>query len=969
MRPTRIRRALSSVAVVVWGVWATIVIGAEPAAEEPRKPQVPMLKVEQFTLPNGLRVVLHEDHKTPVVGVNLWYRVGSKDEKPGRTGFAHLFEHMMFQGSQHHDSDYFIPLEKLGADLNGTTSEDDTIYYETVPSNALELALWLEADRMGFLLPSMTQERLDNQRDVVKNERRETVDNAPYGQAEEALLKALYPTDHPYHHSVIGSMTDLSAARLADVSAFFRTYYVPNNAILCVAGDFEAEQAKTWIKKYFGALPRGPAIVRPKPSVPKLTESKHITITDAVSLSRAELIWPTVPSTHPDEPALDVLAAVLGGLPKENRLFRTLVYDRQLAAQVRASHPTHLLSGTFEVELYSQPGQKLDELVKIAEAQVEKLKQDGPTAAEVRKAQNERESELVMGMQSVTRKAALLNEYTDRYDNPLGYQVEIDRIFAVTPEDVKRVARKYLGPHFIKLDIVPGNPASAAPETVADGKREAPLPSPPSADIRDDFDRAKIPAVGPTPRYSPPSFERRKLSNGLELRIVERHDLPIVTLDLVFKSGETSTPKGKEGLASIGIGLLDEGTSSRDALQIAGELAEISSSLGAAGELESSTVSLTTLTRHLNPALDLYTDVILNASFPEKQLERLKVQRLAQLKARADDAENTAEAIFPRLIYGPDHSYGRPELGTASSVQSITRDDVVAFCKKIMVPANAALVVVGDVQPDSITAALESRLGGWASGTAPQQPATSVGTVPTVGRSTIFLVNKPAAAQTVLTVGRIGAARKSPDVFALSIMNAVLGGQFVSRINMNLRENKGYSYGAESSFSFLRGPGPFEAVATVQTAVTKESLVELFKELTDIAGKRPVTAAEVAFAKQRMIQGFPHRFETTFGVAGQLAILIAEDLPDDEFARYQARVEAVTKGDVDRVAREYITPEKMAILVVGDRSQIEEPLRSLPFVERFEQLDVEGNPVPAKLRAKPAASRASSPTRGTGSSN
>ena len=320
------------------------------------------------------------------------------------------------------------------------------------------------------------------------------------------------------------------------------------------------------------------------------------------------------------------------------------------------------------------------------------------------------------------------------------------------------------------------------------------------------------------------------------------------------------------------------------------------------------------------------------------------------------------------MIYGLDHSYGRPELGTASSVRSITRDDVVAFCKKIMMPANAALVVVGDVQPDSIAAALESRLGAWASGTAPPQPATSVATVPTIRRSTIFVVDKPAAAQTVLTVGRIGAARKAADVFALSVMNAILGGQFVSRINMNLRENKGYSYGAESSFSFLRGPGPFEAVATVHTAVTKESLVELFKELTDVSGKRQVTEAELASAKQRMIQGFPHRFETTFGVAGQLAILIAEDLPDDEFARYQARVEAVTKADVDRVAREYITPEKMAVLVVGDRSQIEGPLKSLPFVQRFEQLDVEGDPVPAKSRAKPAASEEGAQPRGASGS-
>jgi zinc protease len=286
---------------------------------------------------------------------------------------------------------------------------------------------------------------------------------------------------------------------------------------------------------------------------------------------------------------------------------------------------------------------------------------------------------------------------------------------------------------------------------------------------------------------------------------------------------------------------------------------------------------------------------------------------------------------------------------------------VIAFCKQIMVPANAALVVVGDVQPDSITAALESRLGGWPAGPIPLQPDTSIAAVPAVRRETIYLVNKPAAAQTVLIVGRTGAARKSPDVFSLSLMNAVLGGQFISRINMNLREDKGYSYGAESSFSFLRGPGPFETVATVQTAVTKESLVELFKELTDVTSKRPVTDAELAFAKQRMIQGFPHRFETTFGVAGQLAVLIAEDLPDDEFARYQGRVLAVTKADVDRVVREYITPEKMALLAVGDRSQIEGPLKSLPFVEGIVELDVEGHPVAGKPQAKPAASRGNSP--------
>jgi zinc protease len=933
----------------------------EPPPTQLRKPQIPTLAVEKYTLPNGLTVLLHEDHKTPVAAVNVWYKVGSKDEQPGRTGFAHLFEHMMFQGSKNHDRDYFMPLEKLGAELNGTTDEDRTMYYETVPSNALELALWLEADRMGFLLPAMTQEKLNNQRDVVKNERRQTVDNVPYGQAEEALLRALYPTDHPYHHSVIGSMADLSAARLTDVAAFFRAHYVPNDAILCVAGDFQPGEVSRWIEKYFGPLPRGPEASPAKPNVPGLPDSKRIRMTDAVSLPRAQLIWATVPAHHPDEPALDMLAAVLGGLPKENRLFRALLYDRQLAAQVSASHPTLLLSGTFEVDLYAQPGHKLDELLPIADAEIERLKAEGPTAAEVRKAQNERESALVMGMQSVTRKASILNQSMGTFGDPLAYRTELENVFAVTPEDVKRVARKYLGAARIELDVLPGAPASRAPEAAVDASKQAPVAGVPAVEVKDSFDRSKMPGLGPPPRYAPPRFERRKLSNGLEIRIVERHDLPIVTFDLVIKSGETLTPKGKEGSGSIAAGMLDEGTKSRDALQLAGALAEIGASLRSAGELESTSVSLTTLKRHLEIALELYTDVLLNPSFPEKELKRLKLQRLAQLKARADDPEQTAAAVFPRLIYGVDHPYGRPDMGTAATIESITRADAIALYNRIMVPGNAALVVVGDVAADAITASLETRLRRWVPGPVPE-PVNLAITAGPPKRHTIYLIEKPAAAQSVLTVGRIGAPRRTPDFFALTLMNAILGGQFVSRINMNLREDKGYSYGADSSFSFLRGPGPFEARATVQTAVTRESLVELIKELTDITGSRPVTDGELSFAKQRIIQGFPSRFETTFGVAGVMAGLVAQGLPDDELDRYQSRIEAVSRADVDRVAREYITPESMAILVVGDRTQVERPLQSLPFVKSIQRLDSDGNslapPAPAKAAAAVGAGSA-----------
>jgi zinc protease len=926
-----------------------------------RKPDVPVLNVEQYTLSNGLKVLLHEDHKTPVVSVNVLYKVGSKDEHRGRTGFAHLFEHLMFQGSRHFNHDYFLPLEKLGADLNGQTSEDDTMYYETVPSNALELALWLESDRMGFLLPAMTQDKLDNQRDVVKNERRQSVDNVPYGQAEETVLEALYPRDHPYHHSVIGSMADLSAARLGDVEAFFRQFYVPNNALLCVAGDFQPQAARRWIEKYFGPLPRGPEAPRPNPSVPVLSAAKHITMTDAVSLPRARLIWPTVPVNHPDEAALDVLAAILGELPKENRLFRALVYDRQLASEVDASHPTHMLAGTFEVDLYARPRPdvrpdlQLAEIVKLADAEIDRLKREGPSALEVKKSQNARESELVMGLQSVTHKATSLNQNAATYGDPLAYRTELDRVFAVTPEAVKRVAEQYLGAQRIVLHVVPGPPASRAPETAVDPKSQLPLANPPLVDIKDEFDRSAVPPLGPSPRYTPPQFLKRKLTNGLELRIVERHNLPIVTLDLIVKSGETLTPKGKEGLASIASSLLDEGTTSRSALQIAGELAEIGSSLGSHGALESITVSLTTLERHLERGMDLFTDVILNPSFPDKELGRLKLERLALLKARADDAEQTAADVFPRLIYGPDHPYGRPEQGTAASVQSLTRDDAIAFYEQVMVPGNATLVVVGDVRADAIGQALEARFRNWQPGPIPGNPLVSAPAAPPRGNR-VYLIDKPAAAQSVLTVGKVGAARKSPDFYALLVMNAVLGGQFASRINLNLREDKGYSYGADSRFSFLKGPGPFEAGGPVQTAATRPSLVELFKELTDISGRRPVTESELSFAKERLIQGFPSRFETTFGLAGQLAALAAADLPDDTFEHYLERIEAVSKADVDRVARQYITPQTMTILVVGERSQIEKPLASLPFVPSIQRLDAQGNPVRDSAALKPAAS-------------
>jgi zinc protease len=419
-------------------------LAAAPAHAADRQPQIPELNVEKYTLPNGLDVLLLEDHTTPVVAVNIWYKVGSKDEKRGHTGLAHLFEHLMFEGSEHHDRDYRAPLERLGAQINGFTSVDRTNYLETLPSNGLELALWLESDRMGFLLPALTQHKLDNVRDVVKNERRQRLEDVPYMQSTENMLEALSPADQADQHSIAGSMADLSAASLADVSGFFLAYYTPNNASLAIAGDFRPQEAKRLVEKYFGPIPVGPKVRKLKPNRLMANMSKHATKTEQVSVARTQLIWPTVERGHPDEQALRILAAVLGQLPRENRLYRTLVVDKQLAVQANAASRQSELRGSFIVTISARPGQRLDDLVKIADEQIWKLEKEGPTQNEVVKAQNAHEASLILGLQSATRLADFLNSNNVEFGDPRAYAGRMRKLFAVTAQDVKWVARKYL---------------------------------------------------------------------------------------------------------------------------------------------------------------------------------------------------------------------------------------------------------------------------------------------------------------------------------------------------------------------------------------------------------------------------------------------------------------------------------------------------------------------------------------------
>jgi zinc protease len=913
---------------------------------------LPAINFTEFKLKNGLRVIFHEDRSTPIVGVNLWYHVGSKNEVPGKTGYAHLFEHMMFQGSKNYDDDYFRPIQEAGGTLNGSTNSDRTNYWEVVPSNFLELALFMEADRMGGLLDVLNEAKLANQRDVVKNEKRQNYDNVPYGLIGAKINETLYPANHPYHWLTIGSLDDLTKASRDDIAAFFRTYYTPRNASLSIAGDFNPIEARRFVEKYFGKIPGGPAVTRPNPPQPRLTESKEIVMQDRVTLPRLYLVWPTMPAYDKDEPGADALANILGG-GKSSRLYKTLVYDRQIAQNVSANNGSQEIAGRFQIVATARPGKKLEELESAINEEVEKIKKEGPTSEEVERAYNATEASLIFRMQTVGGfggKNDQLNQYATFVGKPGYFQQDLARYRRVTAADVKRAANTYLTEHRLKATVVPRGkekPPTESPagSTPTESKSAAETPSPQTVAKRsgDESSKWKLPTPKADPKFTLPGIQRRQLSNGLEVVIVEHHELPIVTMNLVVKSGSAADPQNRAGLASLTADLLDEGTKKRSSLEISNSLNDIGARLGTSADWDSSSANLVTLTRHLDEALDIYADVVTNPAFNEDELKRSRALRLNTIKQQKDNAGAIANIVYPSILYGRNHPYGHSAVGDDDSLSAVKAADVRHFYESFYRPNNSTLIVVGDVKPATILPQLESAFAGWQKG---EIPMVAIPAVQNREQAGIYIVDRPGSAQSVINIGQVGVARSTPDYFPLLVLNTMLGGQFVSRINLNLREDKGYTYGARTTFDYRRGAGPFLASAPVATNVTKESVAELLKELRGIRGDIPITEKELEYSKQAIIRGFPRGFETPGQMANRLSDVVLYDLPDDYFNSYIQKVRAVTLDDVQRVANRYLDPAKMAIVVVGDRKVIEPGLRSLePVGTTVTFVDTEGKPV------------------------
>lgn len=897
------------------------------------------LDYEEHRLENGLRVIMHVDRSTPVAAVNVWYHVGSQNEAPGKTGFAHLFEHLMFQGSKNYNSEYFKPLQEAGAMINGSTTADRTNYYEVVPSNFLELALFMEADRMGGLLDAMTQEKLDNQRDVVKNERRQRYDNQPYGTAFEKISELIYPPSHPYSWTTIGSMEDLSKASMDDVKQFFRTYYAPNNASLVIAGDFEPAKALELVKKHFGNIPRGADFQRPLPELPEIKGEMRAEFEDNVQLPRVYMAWHTVPLGHEDEAPLDILSTILT-LGRGSRLQKSLVFEGELAQNIGAFNYGRTLAGQFQITATARPNVTLERLEAEINRQIELLHNQPPTTDEVERAVNSHEAGFVFGLQNVNSKADWINHYATFFEKPERINEDLARIIAVKPEDVQRVAQKYLTPNRLVMHIVPhkekGKNKSAAPEAEENTAKI-------KEKVDDSEQLAKLPKADGEAAFRLPEIEKWQLSNGLQIAFVRRDGLPLISLSLLVKAGAANDSAAKSGRAQAAATLLLNGTNKRSAVEISNDIQKIGASFNTGADYDFVMVSASTLSKHFDKALEIFADILLDPTFPADELEIYRQRALVGIMQRRDNPNAIASIVQNALIYGKNHPYGADLTGTEETLQSLTREDLKDFYENYFAPDNSVLIVVGDITRDELNAKLEKTFAEWNARAIKKQEFEPLAEF---DQSGIYIVDKPDSAQSVIAIGQSGVKRDNPDYFPLIMLNSLLGGQFTSRINMNLREEKGFTYGARTAFSMRVHGGLFYAGADVQTEVTAEAVREFLKEIEGVRQTLPVTESELEYNKQSLIRSYPSTFETNKQIASQITALIGHHLAEDWFSRFIDNIKAVTVEDVTRVANQYLKPEKLAILVVGDRQKVEPALREIkPYGEKITYLDADGGEI------------------------
>jgi zinc protease len=892
---------------------------------------IPDIRYTRFVLTNGLTVLVHEDHKAPVVAVNTWYHVGSKNEKPGKTGFAHLFEHLMFSGSANFNKTFLSALEAVGAtDLNGTTNKDRTNYFETVPTSMLDYALFVESDRMGHLLGVLDQKKLDLQRGVVQNEKRQR-ENRPYGVVEQIMTENTWPSGHPYSWTVIGAMADLDAASMTDVTDWFKGNYGPNNVVLVLAGDITLAQAREKVEKYYGEIPPGPPVAKQRAWVaPRRGSGTHRgSVQDRVPQARIYRSWNVPGADTPQEALLDLAAQVLGG-GKTSRLYQRLVVKEQLATSAYASDDSAEIAGQFGIDLLARPGADVDRMERIADEELRALLKTGPTAQELRLAQTAilanyaRTVERIGGFGGKSDMLARCATFTG---DPDCYKTYLKRIQAATPATVRQAMRDWLsdGDYVLRVD---------------------PFPSSLSADKASTVDRSQGPPLGHPEKLNLPPMQSAILSNGLKVVLAERHGAPVINLSMMVDGGYASDTKELPGLASLTLRMLEEGTSggtaARSSLAISRELEALGASFGTSSNLDGGFVNLNLLKPTLARALDLYADLVLRPAFPQADFERLRRDRLAAIQREKTVPRQMALRVLPRLLYGPGHAYALPLTGsgTEAAVERMTRADLQRYHHTWFRPNNATLLVVGDTTLAELKPLLEKAFGRWQPGEVPKK---NLARVAPPEKTVIYLIDRPGALQSEIVGAQLAPPRNSPESVALNLLQDVFSGTFSSRLNMNLREDKHWSYGVGSSLVPALGQRIFLSSAPVQTDKTAESLRELVREYADIAGPRPVTAQELKDAQAHETLGLPGGFETVSQLSYAYSTILQYRLPEDYYNTYTEKALALTPAQINALAARTVLPQQLVWIVVGDLGKVENDIRASNLGD-VRRIDVDGKP-------------------------
>ncbi|NRB23748.1 pitrilysin family protein [Shewanella sp.] len=890
---------------------------------------------KKYQLANGLTVVLHQDDSDPLVHVDVTYHVGSAREFEGRSGFAHLFEHMMFQGSQHvGDEQHFKTVTEAGGTLNGTTNNDRTNYFETVPSNQLEKMLWLESDRMGFFLPALTEEKFEVQRETVKNERAQRIDNQPYGRMGELFNQAFYPQGHQYSWPVIGWPDDLERANLDDVKHFFQRWYGPNNATLTIGGNFDDFQTLAWVNKYFGEIPAGPEVKADEKQLLTLDKTRYISMEDKVHLPLLRIAFPTVYARHQDEAALDLLSNILGG-GKTSIFYKNLIKDGY-AVQAGVNHPCQELACQFSMYALANPakGGNLADIEKLMMLSIAEFEQRGVTDDDLEKVKVQFESGTIFGLQSVSGKVSTLAFNQTFSGNPDMISADLKRYASVTKADVMRVFDKYIkNKPMVVMSVVPEGQeqliahedtftplvltdSNTAVEEVVDHKQ-----------IVSGFDRTIMPPAGPAPVLTSPTLWRGKLANNIEVMGTESEETPTVELVIYLNGGHRLVPVEKAGLAGLTAAMLNESSMKRSSEELAQALEMLGSSVSFGSSTYQSYVKISSLTSRLDETLAIVQERLFEPAFKPEDFDRLKQQQLQSLQHMMSDPNFLANTAFDALMYGSDSPLGVSSSGTLESVASLTLDDINAFYQQQYRAGNAQIISVSDLNESEVLA----KLHGFSQWSGEATPLPALTKSPKLKGGKIYILDKPGAAQSVIKIGKRALPYDATgDYFKSYLMNYPLGGAFNSRINLNLREDKGYTYGARSFFAGGKELGVYLAQASVRSDVTSEALVEFAKEIKAYR-QSGMTDEELAFMRASISQGKALDYETPYQKAGFMRRIQRYQL-DDNYTEKQTEItQSISKDELNKLARKQLDLHKMIVLIVGDKASIEADIKALGY--------------------------------------